>query len=73
VLLLYFYLSSAVLLFGAEINAVIEHHSDDGKEKGEKTPGDGGVEGDEDIQAAQAEEEGVLGEARVVKRPERRT
>lgn len=72
VLLLYFYLSSAVLLFGAEINAVIEHHSDEGKEKGEKTPGDGGVEADEEIQAGQDEgtqQEGVLSEARVVQRP----
>lgn len=36
ILLLYFYLSSAVLLFGAELNAVIEHHSPDGKNPGEK-------------------------------------
>ena len=38
VLLLYFYISSAVLLLGAEMNAVIEHMSSEGKEKGEKTP-----------------------------------
>ena len=37
VLLLYFFISSAVLLFGAEINAVIEHHAESGKEPGEKT------------------------------------
>lgn len=36
VLLLYFYISSAVLLLGAEMNAVIEHMSDEGKDKGEK-------------------------------------
>lgn len=36
ILLLYFYLSSAVLLFGAEMNAVIEHHAPGGKNKGEK-------------------------------------
>lgn len=36
VLLLYFYISSAVLLFGAELNAVIEHHSAQGKDPGEK-------------------------------------
>lgn len=36
VLLLYFYISSAVLLFGAELNAVIEHHSAEGKDPGEK-------------------------------------
>lgn len=37
VLLLYLFISSAVLLFGAEINAVIEHHSPAGKDPGEKT------------------------------------
>jgi membrane protein len=35
-LLLYFFISSAVLLFGAEVNAVIEHHSPQGKDPGEK-------------------------------------
>ncbi len=37
ILLLYFYISSAVLLFGAEMNAVIEHSAPSGKEPGEKT------------------------------------
>ena len=37
VLLLYFYISAAVLLFGAELNAVIEHHSSQGKDPGEKS------------------------------------
>lgn len=37
VLLLYFYISSAVLLLGAELNAVIEHHLPHGKNPGEKT------------------------------------
>jgi membrane protein len=37
VLLLYLYISTAVLLFGAEINAIIEHHAPDGKQPGEKT------------------------------------
>ncbi|WP_010212466.1 YihY/virulence factor BrkB family protein [Pseudomonas syringae group genomosp. 3] len=41
VLLLYFYISAAVLLLGAEMNAVIEHMSAEGKEAGEKEPGDG--------------------------------
>jgi len=41
VLLLYFYISAAVLLLGAEMNAVIEHMSAEGKEKGEKQPGEG--------------------------------
>lgn len=36
ILLLYLYLSSAVLLFGAEMNAVIEHNSPEGKNPGEK-------------------------------------
>ncbi|WP_043307048.1 YihY/virulence factor BrkB family protein [Pseudomonas sp. ML96] len=36
VFLLYLYISSAVLLFGAELNAVIEHHASEGKEPGEK-------------------------------------
>lgn len=37
VLLFYFFISAAVLLFGAEVNAVIEHHAPEGKEPGEKT------------------------------------
>jgi membrane protein len=36
VLLLYFFISAAVLLFGAEVNAVIEHHAPEGKNPGEK-------------------------------------
>jgi membrane protein len=36
VLLLYFYISAAVLLLGAEMNAVIEHMSAEGKEPGAK-------------------------------------
>ena len=36
VLLLFFYISAAVLLFGAEMNAVIEHASQEGKDEGEK-------------------------------------
>lgn len=36
VLLLYFYISAAVLLLGAEMNAVIEHMSVEGKNPGEK-------------------------------------
>ncbi|MHC8349350.1 YihY/virulence factor BrkB family protein [Pseudomonas sp. RT4P38] len=40
VLLLYFYISAAVLLLGAEMNAVIEHMSTEGKDPGEKTPGE---------------------------------
>jgi membrane protein len=38
VLLLYFFISAAVLLFGAEVNAVIEHHAPAGKNPGEKAP-----------------------------------
>ncbi|MDD1137572.1 YihY/virulence factor BrkB family protein [Pseudomonas sp. TNT2022 ID233] len=40
VLLLYFYISAAVLLLGAEMNAVIEHMSNEGKDPGEKVPGE---------------------------------
>ena len=40
VLLLYFYISAAVLLLGAEMNAVIEHMSSEGKDEGEKVPGE---------------------------------
>jgi len=36
VLLLYFYISAAVLLLGAEMNAVIEHMSAEGKDDGHK-------------------------------------
>ena len=39
VLLLYFYISAAVLLLGAEMNAVIEHMSAEGKDAGEKVAG----------------------------------
>lgn len=42
VLLLYFYISAAVLLFGAEMNAVIEHASEEGKEPGDKRLDDAG-------------------------------
>jgi membrane protein len=40
VLLLYFYISAAVLLLGAEMNAVIEHMSAEGKDPGEKDFGE---------------------------------
>jgi membrane protein len=36
VFLLYFHISSGVLLFGAEVNAVIEQHARSGKNRGEK-------------------------------------
>jgi membrane protein len=37
VLLLYFFISAAVLLFGAEVNAVIEQYSPSGKNPGDRT------------------------------------
>lgn len=46
VLLLYFYISAAVLLLGAEMNAVIEHLSDEGKNPGEKEAGEKASEHD---------------------------
>lgn len=36
ILLLWLYIAGAILLFGSEINALIEHYSSDGKDKGEK-------------------------------------
>jgi len=36
VLLLFFFISSAIMLFGAELNAVIEHNAPEGKKPGEK-------------------------------------
>src|SRR6185436_8898000 len=39
VLMLWFYISGAAILFGAEMNAEIEHASPHGKEPGEKVPG----------------------------------
>jgi membrane protein len=39
VALLWFYLSGLALLIGAELNAVIEHASPEGKDPGEKAPG----------------------------------
>ena len=37
ILLFYFYLSAAILLFGAELNAALEHRRKDGKNEGDKT------------------------------------
>ncbi|GGK06311.1 YihY/virulence factor BrkB family protein [Pseudomonas matsuisoli] len=45
VLMLYFYISAAVMLFGAELNAVIEHSHPDGKDPGDKVP-------EEDLEAS---------------------
>jgi membrane protein len=39
ILMLWFYLSGLVILFGAEMNAEIEHASPYGKDPGEKVPG----------------------------------
>jgi membrane protein len=40
VLLVWFYLSGLVMLFGAELNSEIEHASPFGKKEGEKVPGE---------------------------------
>lgn len=40
ILLFYFYLSAAVLLLGAEMNAMIEHHSPEEKDPGKKQVND---------------------------------
>ncbi|MDB5965197.1 MAG: hypothetical protein JWQ72_1697 [Polaromonas sp.] len=39
VLMLWFYIAGLVILFGSEINALVEHHSAGGKDKGERVPG----------------------------------
>jgi membrane protein len=59
VLLLYFYISASVLLLGAEMNAVIEHMSEEGKAKGEKTAGDGGENADGDTVIAKQHVSGL--------------
>ena len=40
VALLWFYVSGAAILLGAEMNALIEHSSPEGKDPGEKVPGE---------------------------------
>ncbi len=43
VLLLWMWISAQVILLGAEINAIIEHRSPEGKSPGQKVPEQGGV------------------------------
>ncbi len=43
VMLLWMWITSQVILLGAEINAILEHRSPEGKSPGEKVPGKGGV------------------------------
>jgi membrane protein len=43
VMLLWMWITSQVILLGAEINAILEHRSPEGKAPGEKVPGKGGV------------------------------
>ena len=40
ILMLWLYIAGLVILLGSEINALIEHHSSGGKEKGEHAPGE---------------------------------
>lgn len=40
VLMLWLYIAGLMILGGSEVNALIEHHSAEGKEKGEHAPGD---------------------------------
>lgn len=40
VLMLWLYIAGLVILLGSEINALVEHHSAEGKEKGEHTEGE---------------------------------
>lgn len=39
VLMLWLYIAGLAILFGSEINALVEHHSPQGKDKGEHAPG----------------------------------
>jgi membrane protein len=43
VMLMWMWISAQVILLGAEINAILEHRSPEGKSPGEKVPGKGGV------------------------------
>jgi len=43
VMLLWMWITAQVILLGAEINAILEHRSPEGKSPGEKVPGQGGV------------------------------
>jgi membrane protein len=40
VLMLWLYIAGLAILFGSEINALLEHHSPEGKEKGERAEGE---------------------------------
>jgi membrane protein len=40
ILMLWLYIAGLVILLGSEINALIEHHAPEGKEKGEHAPGE---------------------------------
>jgi membrane protein len=42
VLLMWMWLSAQMMLLGAEINAILEHRSPEGKSPGQKDPGQGG-------------------------------
>ncbi|RZI86170.1 MAG: YihY/virulence factor BrkB family protein [Rubrivivax sp.] len=42
VLMLWLYIAGLVLLLGSEVNALVEHHTPEGKLKGEKAPGESG-------------------------------
>jgi hypothetical protein len=37
--MLWLFIAGLTLLLGAEVNALVEHHSPDGKDKGEKVEG----------------------------------
>jgi membrane protein len=43
VMLMWMWISAQVILLGAEINAIVEHRSPEGKSPGQKVPGQGGV------------------------------
>jgi membrane protein len=64
VLMLWFYISGAAILFGAEMNAEIEHASPYGKEPGENVPGQRRVIGSAAMRAWRAKKRGHGGASR---------
>ncbi len=70
VMLLWMYLSSVVLLLGAEVNAVVEHKSADGKRAGAKLMADSGATGTKTEEQEPVEPAGAFGRGVVAGRAE---
>ncbi len=63
VLMLYMYYSSYILLFGAEMNQVIEQHNPEGKNEGEKVPDSDKPEGAKSRDGGGSDRAGTRGRA----------